>query len=64
VRLDFGINALGPTAHHVVTASVSANGEARRNWQLQDTGHLSKVGALTSEQIFHLHRLAAVFLIE
>ncbi|CAB4822089.1 unannotated protein [freshwater metagenome] len=64
VRLDFGVDALGPTAHHVVTASISANGEARRNRQLQDTGHLSEVGALASEQIFHLHRLAAVFLIE
>jgi hypothetical protein len=64
VRLDFGVNALGPAAHHVIAASIGTNREARRNWQLQDTGHLSEVGTLAPEQIFHLHGLAAMFLIK
>ena len=64
MRLDLGVDALGPSTHHVVTASVSANREARGNRQLQDTGHLSEIGTLASEQIFHLHGLAAMFLIE
>jgi hypothetical protein len=64
VRLNFGVNTLRPASHHVIAASIGTNREARRYWQLQDTGHLSKIGALTPEQIFHLHGLAAMFLIK
>jgi hypothetical protein len=59
-----GVNALGPATHHVVTASIGANRETRWNRQLQNAGHLGKIGTLAPEQIFHLHWWAAMFLIK
>jgi hypothetical protein len=64
VRLDFGVNTLRPAIHHVIATRIGANGETGWNRQLQNAGHLGKIGALAPEQIFHLHWWAAMFLIK
>ena len=56
--------ALGPAAVHVVAAGVGGDREPRGDRQPEDRRHLGQVGALAAQQVLHLHRRAAVRVVE
>ena len=64
LRLDLGVETLRPPAVHVGATRVGGDREAGRNRKLEDTRHLGEIGALATEQIFHLHGRTTVFVIE
>ena len=55
---------VGPAGGHVGAAGVGGDREAGRYRQLQHARHLGEVGALAAEQVLHVHRRAAVLVIE
>ena len=59
-----GVEAVGPAAVEVGAAGVGGDGEARRHRQPEHRGHLGQVGALAAEEVLHLHRGAAVLVVE
>jgi len=64
LRRDLSVETLRPAGLHVCPAGVGTDREPRRYRQLQHAGHLCQVGALPSQQVFVLHRRAAVFVAE
>ncbi len=62
--LELGVEAGRPAVLHVRAARVGGDREAMRYREPEHRRHLGQVGALATEEVLHLHRGSAVFVLE
>ena len=61
---QLGIKCLWPATLHVSPARIGGHSKPMWHWQLEHARHFCQIGALAAEQIFHLHRRFAMFVIK